>query len=270
VIVNQGEASVTDDFRVDLYFDPTRVPQSGDRWSDIATYGAHWVVSAASQPLAPGGQVTLTLAGAVGGNYPAQIALFNHAYVQVDTLGAIPESNENDNVLEVDIADIDAPDLVVERFVAIANNVQVLIHNQGESSVVDEFWVEIYVNPDPAPTHVNQIWNDLAGQGLVWGVTTPLRPGEAVTLTVGDAYYVAQYSQVSWPLPIGTVIYAQVDSANADTTYGGVLEMHEILGQPYNNIAGPVGVTRSAAEARLTAGVGSISASPGSRLPRRP
>jgi hypothetical protein len=35
----------------------------------------------------------------------------------------------------------------------------------------------------------------------------------------------------------GTPVYAQVDSVNSDTTYGGVLETHEILlGQPYNNI----------------------------------
>jgi hypothetical protein len=37
--------------------------------------------------------------------------------------------------------------------------------------------------------------------------------------------------------------YVQVDSANVNTTYGAVLENHEILGAPYNNIGGPVYVT---------------------------
>ena len=60
--------------------------------------------------------------------------------------------------------------------------------NQGDAYVTDEFWVDVYINPDPAPTAVNQIWEDLADEGLVWGVTAgalPLAPGEAITLTVG-------------------------------------------------------------------------------------
>jgi hypothetical protein len=40
-------------------------------------------------------------------------------------------------------------------------------------------------------------------------------------------------------LPAGTVLYAQVDSFNPDTAYGAVLETHEIIGRPYNNIGGP-------------------------------
>jgi hypothetical protein len=38
-------------------------------------------------------------------------------------------------------------------------------------------------------------------------------------------------------LPVGTVIYVQVDSANTQTNYGAVLENHEITGLAYNNIA---------------------------------
>ncbi|MBN1180206.1 MAG: tandem-95 repeat protein [Anaerolineae bacterium] len=268
VVRNVSAATMSADFRVDLYFDPSHVPGISDHWQSIATYGAHWLVPAGSHPLAPGGQVTLTLASAAGSNYPAQIAPFDHAYVQADTLNAVAELNEGNNLVELDIVDIDAPDLIVERTVAAGSNVQVIIRNQGESSVVDEFWVELYVDPSPAPTRVNQIWNDLADQGLVWGVTTPLKPGEALTLTVGDAYYAPQYSQVSWPLPVGTVVYAQVDSVNADTTYGGVLESHEIMGQPYNNIAGPVEVTGSAAGASAAASIGPVSHL-GTRLPRR-
>jgi subtilisin-like proprotein convertase family protein len=243
VIVNQGEGSVTDDFRVDLYFDPTRVPQSGDRWSDIATYGAHWVVPAASQPLAPDGRITLTLTSAAGDNYPSRIADFAHAYVQVETLNTVLETDEGNNVIEVDIADIDEPDLIIENLIVTTNDVQVVIKNQGEGTVSDPFWVDVYIDPDPVPTAVNQIWENTADEGLVWGVTTDLRPVEVLTLTIGDAYYQAAYSDVHWPLPIGTPVYAQVDSSNANTLYGGVLEMHEVLGGVYNNIAGPIPAT---------------------------
>jgi hypothetical protein len=43
-----------------------------------------------------------------------------------------------------------------------------------------------------------------------------------------------------WPAPAGLAIYAQVDSASTLHSYGAVLEKHEALGQPYNNISGPV------------------------------
>jgi subtilisin-like proprotein convertase family protein len=160
-----------------------------------------------------------------------------------------------------------APDLVVERIVAGTNSIAVVIHNQGNAPSVDDFWVDVYVNPYTPPTHVNQIWSDVAGQGLVWGVTADLQPGETLTLTVGGAYYVAEYSHVAWPLAAGTPVYAQVDSANADTTYGGVLEDHEITGGAYNNIAGPISVT--AATGGAAAATGRSPTLPGA-LPRRP
>ena len=45
---------------------------------------------------------------------------------------------------------------------------------------------------------------------------------------------------VSWPLPADASIYAQVDSYNAATTYGALLEDHELAGGEYNNVSGPV------------------------------
>ena len=143
---------------------------------------------------------------------------------------------------------VSGPDLVVQRIDAIGHDVQVIIANIGNTSAVDDFWVDLYVNPHTAPTRVNQLWPDLADQGLVWGVTTDVRPGDTLTLSVGDAYYIADYSQVTWPLAAGTLVYAQVDSANADTTYGAVLEIHEITGGVYNNIASTT-ATASAAQA---------------------
>jgi len=132
-----------------------------------------------------------------------------------------------------------APDLIVDEIRSNANTVEVVIRNRGNAPVVDAFWADLYVNPSPAPTGVNQLWKDLADQGLVWGVegdALPLMPGEELTLRVGDAYFWESHSRVQWPLAQGTVLYAQVDSANVNTTYGGVLERHEIAGTFYNNI----------------------------------
>ena len=38
-------------------------------------------------------------------------------------------------------------------------------------------------------------------------------------------------------MAVGTAVYAQVDSANTNTSYGAVLENHESNGGAYNNIA---------------------------------
>jgi len=165
-----------------------------------------------------------------------------------------------------------APDLVVTHVVATSNDVQVVIANQGNTPVTADFWVDAYINPDPVPTAVNQIWNDLADEGLVWGVTAgalPLAPGDVLTLTVGDAYYVADYSLVTWPLAAGTPVYAQVDSAAVGTTYGAVLESHEIRGEAYNNVAGPVYSSAAGSEAEPPAVWDALPAWYGD-LPRRP
>jgi len=136
-----------------------------------------------------------------------------------------------------------APDLIVERIVASGNDVQVVVKNRGNAPVTDEFWVQAYVDPHPAPSAVNQLWYDLGDQGMFWGVlssTLPLAPGEAITLTYGDAYYWPSVSRFDETLPAGTPVYAQVDAYNDATSYGAVWESHEILGGAYNNVAGPV------------------------------
>jgi uncharacterized repeat protein (TIGR01451 family) len=144
-----------------------------------------------------------------------------------------------------------APDLVVERIVVTSNNIQVVIENRGNTPVVDEFWVDVYISPATPPTRVNQTWDMLGSQGLVWGVTasalSQLEPGGTLTLTVGDTYYVADYSTVMWPLPAGTPVYAQVDSAAESSTYGAVLENHEITGGTYNNITSTVSLATGSA-----------------------
>ena len=137
------------------------------------------------------------------------------------------------------------PDLVVTDIRVQGNSVGVTIENQGSAPVADTFWVDLYLNPDPPPAAVNDVWSDgRCAQGMVWGVSEsglPLYPGDTLTLTRDDAYYWPEYSTMSWPVPAGQRIYAQVDSAG-DPAYGGVLECHEAdsSSSRYNNISGPV------------------------------
>jgi hypothetical protein len=80
-----------------------------------------------------------------------------------------------------------------------------------------------------------------------------LQPGETITLQIGDAHYFAEHSAISWPLALGTPVYAQVDSAG-DASYGAVREMDEIRGDTYNNVHGTTVApgTGAAAEADTT------------------
>jgi len=141
-----------------------------------------------------------------------------------------------------------APDLIVERLIATSKFVQLVIKNQGNAPVTNEFWVDFYVDPNPPPTKVNEVWyeNGRSKEGLAWGVTSsalPINPNDVLILTFSiepgapNLYAAPAYSRYSGTMAPGTPVYAQVDSVNSDTTYGGVLETHEILlGQPYNNI----------------------------------
>jgi len=68
-----------------------------------------------------------------------------------------------------------------------------------------------------------------------------------LTLTLSSPYYRSDLSHLTG-ISIGSPVYAQVDSANTSTTYGGVLETHEINGLPYSNISAPVSATVSLLE----------------------
>jgi len=114
--------------------------------------------------------------------------------------------------------------------------------NQGNKPASDEFWVDLYIDPNPPPAAANDVWNDgRCIHGIAWGVTDPVAPGQTVTLVFNGTYY--------WPYPLsnfpgslqagqGVLAYAQVDAANDNTDYGGVLESHEPPGSgpDYNNI----------------------------------
>jgi len=136
---------------------------------------------------------------------------------------------------------VTAPDLVIDTLLVNSQAITMTITNQGNRPVVDAFWVDLYINPTTPPTGVNQRWQDLGAQGATWGVTdVPITPGGTLTLTLDTAR--PDLSSFALPPTPGTSIYAQVDSVNLDTIYGGVLELHEIGGGTYNNIIGPVSV----------------------------
>jgi hypothetical protein len=63
--------------------------------------------------------------------------------------------------------------------------------------VLGEFWIDLYVNPTEEPRAVNKLWESLGTQGTSWDVTMTIQPGEILTLTVGEPYYHAEYSQIS-------------------------------------------------------------------------
>lgn len=174
----------------------------------------------------------------------------NHLTVTVDHAGAFTLFRRGFVFLPLAMNDfVQAPDLIVESVTVLENgapgtagDVEVVIKNVGNGSVTDEFWVDLYVDPHTPPTAVNQTWEMLGDQGLVWGVLAdalPLAPGETLTLTLAGPYYAGSFSHVDWPLGVTTQIYVQVDSNNTATGTGAVLEIHEITGAPYNNISGP-------------------------------
>lgn len=133
----------------------------------------------------------------------------------------------------------------------VAGQVAATAGNAAAAATLGTFRVDLYLNPSPAPTAVNQIWPLLACQGATWGVAgglLPIAPGGRVTLMVGDGAYRASLSSLPASISAGARIYAQADSANATPgiTYGAILESHERNGGAYNNVIGPVRFTSHA------------------------
>src|SRR5262249_23983163 len=135
------------------------------------------------------------------------------------------------------------PDLVVESISSAGGKVSVTIRNDGSVPVVDAFWIDLYIAPTTVPTRANQLWSDVGSRGATWGVidhALPIAPGARLTVSLGDSYYRPLLSNPGGPIAAGTPLYAQVDSFNANSANGAVLESHERDGGAYNNILGPV------------------------------
>ena len=104
VIANQGQKAVPAEtaFWVDLYVNPTAVPQLNDSWQNLGDEGIAWGVTGTL--LTPGAALTLTLNDTYFmpslSNYPGEPAPGSVIYVQVDsintqtTYGAVREEHE--------------------------------------------------------------------------------------------------------------------------------------------------------------------------------
>jgi hypothetical protein len=136
---------------------------------------------------------------------------------------------------------VSGPDLTVEHVLVTENNVEIILVNIGNAPVTEAFWVDLYIDPDPVPTSVNQSWEQLSDQGLVWGVTdvAALVPGGSLTLDLNSPSFMSDYSQFTGSFTPEMRIYVQADSF-AEGSYGGVLELDEMNDGAYNNIKGPV------------------------------
>jgi hypothetical protein len=92
-------------------------------------------------------------------------------------------------------------------------------------------WADLYINPAAPPSAPNSPWYETCGlepcTGIVWRIPA-LAPGAQVTLTSTPDSYAAGYT--IWPgfFVAGTTdIYLFVDSYNAATSTGAVLESNE-------------------------------------------
>ena len=206
-------------------------------------------------PLPVGEAITLTFNVDVNDPFPTGISqISNQAFVTADNIPSTPSDDPSTpapfdpTITPVDTTQLvylpivfnnyaNLPDLIVRSLTAANNNITIEIENIGNVASTESFWVDAYINPNPAPTAVNQTWDLLGSEGMTWGVTQDIQPGEIVTLTVNGTYYEPSRSNFSGTIAAGTPVYAQVDSANTLTTYGAVQETHEALGTPYNNIA---------------------------------
>ncbi|MBN2393426.1 MAG: DUF11 domain-containing protein, partial [Anaerolineae bacterium] len=222
--------------------------------SDGGYESALGIVTWPAVTLNVGEEVVRTLAVQAASGLPEGLVLMNTATVSDDGANGedpAPENNTDtaSNVVEWPVVYLPlvlrgyavGPDLIVEDVIAGNGNVAITIKNQGKYPIPDTlgFWVDLYINPSPAPTHVNQTWDPIAPYGAAWAVdreALPILPGESHILYLYDPYYSYNYSRLPVALRAGDIIYVQVDSYNGATNYGAVLEDHEISGGEYNNI----------------------------------
>jgi len=104
--------------------------------------------------------------------------------------------------------------------------VTVRIANRGGLDITPDqtFWLDIYLDPNPAPTVAGQRWADLSEYGIGFEITDGLPAGGEKRLTFHGVYTYAQYA--NWPGFIPTpgdhTLYAFVDSWNGPTDADGL------------------------------------------------
>ncbi|MCO5242990.1 MAG: hypothetical protein M9927_03995 [Anaerolineae bacterium] len=143
------------------------------------------------------------------------------------------------------------PDLIAtEVSVDQDGKIAVTIQNVGRGLVVDDFWVDLcFMNSNAVgvrpPSGYNDVCKGRSYDYLVWSVLAsqaPILPGGKVILTQDQVN--TEESVFERVIAAGTPIWVHVDSTNANTSYGGVLEEGEPLPSKYNNILGPVTLSR--------------------------
>ncbi len=148
----------------------------------------------------------------------------------------------------------------------------VVVRNVGTEAVTDDFWVDLYLNPNSTPG-LNQPWQDLSQSGeqgisncpddptcygRAWQVTSDLAPGAEITLTTqmsvdqrydrwptGGAPYASRHSPMmalvdSWGTTLYGAIYENNETDNLSgslsgagvTENGAMMEAPTILSTP--------------------------------------
>ncbi len=118
--------------------------------------------------------------------------------------------------------------------------VRVTVTNVGPRQVTADFWVDLYLDPDPTvPITVNVLWHNVCEQGKAWYVRADLDAGEQIVLSTNDpddpANPDGRYS--NWVGDMGGAgdhtLWVQVDSYGLPDI-GAVIEYDES-----NNLGGP-------------------------------
>jgi len=284
-----GTVTTAQSFWVDLYINPDPPPSAVNQlWPGLSNQGITWRITEPALPLDLNETITLRYSldsGATNlyyvddlSNFTGNLSTGTSIYAQVDSnnltsnYGVVLETHEENDGLYNNITGpvlseggatptptatatpIQAPDLIIEQVsVGSDKHVELVLHNQGNIPVTEPFWVDLYVNPKNPPTQVNQDWytHAQADGGVVWFVKDVIiNPNGQLVLQyspdpTAPNEFVDPSARTNLPDTINpdTPIYAQVDSFNLETTYGNILELHEIEEQHYNNIIGPIGST---------------------------
>jgi hypothetical protein len=231
---------------------------------DVGALATLPTATTAATSASPAGVYPITVSGGSAANYRL-------AYVD-GTLTITPAPVEGPMQLYIPLVSggvaaapaTEGPDLVVETITTTEGALAVVIANRGDETVVAPFWVDLAIAPRRAPEAVNDTWQMIGERGMSWGVITPIAPGERLTLTPGDRFYAPTESDWGEAIAAGTQLYAHVDSANTQTTYGGVLEVHERRGASYNNL-----LSATAASAIAPPAGPVLQAEPNAELPPR-
>jgi uncharacterized repeat protein (TIGR01451 family) len=141
--------------------------------------------------------------------------------------------------------------------------VSITLQNQGVQSTGEGFWVDFYVNPQTLPNDPSlgpdRRWSNASinsSQGIAWPISTPLGPGQSITLTSdGSAGPPFDPAQSSWSGQLGSgsiALYAFADSFDLNDPTGPIyVELVET--NENNNMAGPINLNIAAKEGEVNA-----------------